>query len=58
MDQNKYENMSKLRLKVKLDNDFVLDNNLIKNIELGISFNDIENENDNNTNVNEYSLNN
>ena len=58
MDQNKYENMNKLRLKVKLENDFVLDNNLIKNIELGISFNDIENENDNNTNVNEYSLNN
>jgi hypothetical protein len=58
MDENKYENLNKLRLKLKLENNFVLSKNFVKNIELGILYNTKEKSGENNTSLNEYSLNN
>ena len=58
MNNNKYENMNKLRLKIKLENDFVLDKNFIKTIELGICYKSKVLENEEKEKINEYSLNN
>ena len=58
MDNNKYEDLNKLRIKLKLDNDFILGKNFVKNIELGICYKSKVLENEENAKINKYSLNN
>ena len=48
--------MNKLRLKIKLENDFVLDKNFIKTIELGICYKSKVLENEEKEKINEYSI--